>query len=108
MIIWMFEEIKGFMGRLNCHNQQEITEAIKKLIVDILGQLLMVLGVATKRMKQNRLGRRFQCSSDQKADIFKSNLEEEYGSDRSNGNFADLIKSGGSTGHFVEQASHKP
>ena len=108
MIISMFEKVKSFIERLSVYVQQDITTPLRQIIVETLAQLLVVLGVATKRMKQNRLGRRFQCSSDQKADMFKSNLEEEYGSDRSNGKFADLIKSGGSTDHFVEQASHKP
>ena len=53
----MFEEMKGFIGRLDVHNQAEITEALKKIIVEILAQLLVVLGVATKWMKQSRLSK---------------------------------------------------
>ena len=41
---------------------------LKKIIVDILGQLLVVLGVATKWMKQNQLGKGFQSLSDKTAD----------------------------------------
>ena len=63
----MFEELKGFIGRLNVLNQQEITEPLKKIIVDILGQLLMVLRVFTKRMKQSKIGKNFPCSSDKMA-----------------------------------------
>lgn len=53
----MFEEMKGFIGRLDVHSQVEITEALKKIIVEILAQLLVVLGVATKWMKQSRLSK---------------------------------------------------
>ena len=43
MIIEMFEELKGFIGRLGVHNREEITESLKKVIVKILAQLLVVL-----------------------------------------------------------------
>ena len=64
----MFEQLNGFIGRLNDYNRQEITESVKKILVDILGQLLVVLGVATKRMKQNRISKRSQCSLMKTAD----------------------------------------
>ena len=64
IVIGMFEELKGFIGRLDVHNQVEITEALKKNIVEILAQLLVVLGVATKWMKQSRLSKNTHCSSD--------------------------------------------
>ena len=64
----MFEHLNGFIGRLNDCDKQGITEPLKKIIVDILGQLLVVLGVATKRMKQNRIGKRSQCSFIKTAD----------------------------------------
>ena len=50
----MFEELKGFTGRLDVHNQEEITEPLQKVIVKTLAQLLVVLGVATKWIGQNR------------------------------------------------------
>ena len=54
MIIEMFEELKGFIGRLGVHNREEITESLKKVTVEILAQPLVVLGVATKWIKQGR------------------------------------------------------
>ena len=57
MIIDMFEKLKGFMGRLDVYVQHEITDHLKKIIVSILAQVLVVLGVATKWMKQSRLGK---------------------------------------------------
>ena len=64
----MFEELQGFIERLNDYNKQEITEPLKKTMVDILGQLLVVLGVFTKRMKQSKIGNSFPCSSDKTSD----------------------------------------
>ena len=62
MIIEMFEELKGFIGRLGVHNREEITESLKKVIVKILAQLLVVLGVATKWIKQSRPSKSLHCS----------------------------------------------
>ena len=59
MIIKMFEEIKGFVGRLDVYIKHKITDKLKGIIVDILAQVLVVLGVATKWTKQNRLGENF-------------------------------------------------
>ena len=64
----MFEEMKGFIGRLDVHSQVEITEALKKIIVEILAQLLVVLGVATKWIKQNGASKSSHCLPDNGAD----------------------------------------
>ena len=61
MIIDMFEKLKGFMGRLDVYVQHEITDNLKRIIVGILAQVLVVLGVATKWMKQSRLGKSSYC-----------------------------------------------
>ena len=58
MIIDMFEKLKGFMGRLEVYVQHKITDNLKKIIVGILAQVLVVLGVATKWMNQRRLGKK--------------------------------------------------
>ena len=47
MIIKMFEEIKGFFGRLDVYIKHKMTDKLKGIIVDILAQVLVVLGVAT-------------------------------------------------------------
>ena len=57
MIIDMFEEIKGFVGRLDVYIKHNITDKLKGIIVDILAQVLVVLGVATKWIKQDRLSK---------------------------------------------------
>ena len=59
MIIDMFEEIKGFVGRLDVYIQQNITDKLKGVIVDILAQVLVVLGVATKWINQKRRSESF-------------------------------------------------
>ena len=59
MIIKMFEEIKGFVGRLDVYIKHKITDKLKGIIVDILAQVLVVLGVAMKWTKQNRFGENF-------------------------------------------------
>ena len=70
MIFEMFEELKGFIGRLGVHNREEITESLKKVIVEILAQLLVVLGVATKWIKQSRPSKNSHCSLGSIADDF--------------------------------------
>ena len=62
MIVEMFEELKGFIGRLGVHNREEITELLKKVTVEILAQLLVVLGVATKWIKQSHPSKSLHCS----------------------------------------------
>ena len=52
MIIKMFEEIESFVGRLDVYIKHNITDKLKGIIVDILAQVLVVLGVATKWIKQ--------------------------------------------------------
>ena len=59
MIIKMFEEIKGFVGCLDVYIKHKITDKLKGIIVDILAQVLVVLGVATKWTKQNCFGENF-------------------------------------------------
>ena len=57
MIIWMFGKVKSFIERLSVYAQHEITTPLKKIIVETLAQLLVVLGVATKSMKRKRPGK---------------------------------------------------
>ena len=57
MIIDMFEKLKGFMGRLDVYIKQTITEKLKGIIVDVLAQVLVALGVATKWIKKTRLSK---------------------------------------------------
>ena len=68
MIIDMFEKLKGFMRRLDVYVQHEITDNLKRIIVGILAQVLVVLGVATKWMKQSRLGKSSYRLSEDLAD----------------------------------------
>ena len=68
MIIEMFEKLKGFMGRLDVYIKQNITEKLKGVIVDVLAQVLVVLGVATKRIKKTRFSKSIHYSLDSLAD----------------------------------------
>ena len=52
----MFGKVNSFIERLSVYIQQEITTPLRKIFVETLAQLLVVLGVATKSMKQNPLG----------------------------------------------------
>ena len=52
----MFRKVNSFIERLSVYIQQEITTPLRKIFVETLAQLLVVLGVATKSMKQNPLG----------------------------------------------------
>ena len=56
MIVDLFEELKGFIERLGVLNQQDISMPLKKIIIEILAQLLVTLAVTTKWMKQKRPG----------------------------------------------------
>ncbi|ETW79576.1 hypothetical protein HETIRDRAFT_322741 [Heterobasidion irregulare TC 32-1] len=54
IIVDLFEELKGFIERLGVLNQQDISMPLKKIIIEILAQLLVTLAVTTKWMKQKR------------------------------------------------------
>ena len=55
-IVDLFEELKGFIERRGVLNQQDISMPLKKIIIEILAQLLVTLAVTTKWMKQKRPG----------------------------------------------------
>ena len=50
----MFEYFHEFLARLEVHNKHEITDAVKKIIIEFLAQLLSIVGLATKLVKQGR------------------------------------------------------
>ena len=68
MIIEMFEKLKGFMGRLDFYIKQNVTEKLKGIIVDVLAQVLVVFGVATKWTKKTRFSKTIYYSLDSVAD----------------------------------------
>ena len=68
MIIEMFEKLKGFMGRLEFYIKQNVTEKLKGIIVDVLAQVLVVFGVATKWTKKTRFSKSIHYSLDSLAD----------------------------------------
>ena len=68
MIIEMFEKLKGFMGRLDFYIKQNVTEKLKGIIVDVLAQVLVVFGVATKWTKKTRFSKIIYYSLDSVAD----------------------------------------
>ena len=76
MIIEMFDDIKGFVERLDVYIKYNITDRLKGIVVDILAQVLVVLGVATKWITQNRLSKDFCCLLKNSADgMFKFNTQ---------------------------------
>ena len=68
MIIEVFEKLKGFMERLDVYIKQNITEKLEGIIVDVLAQVLVVLGVATKWIKNTRFSKIVHFSVDSVAD----------------------------------------
>ncbi|ETW83618.1 hypothetical protein HETIRDRAFT_102315 [Heterobasidion irregulare TC 32-1] len=64
-----FEELKHFTGRLDILNQVEISKPLKKFIIEILAQLLVVLGVATKWINQNSATKYFKALIGQNTEL---------------------------------------
>ena len=50
----MFEYFDEFLGRLEVHNKHKIIDPVKKIIIEFLAQLLSIIGLATKLIKQGR------------------------------------------------------
>ena len=70
MIIGLFEELRDPIGCLDVGVQQEITSHLKRFIVGVLAQLLVVLGVATKRRKQKWFSKSFHSTLDRSDGAF--------------------------------------
>ena len=51
----MFEYFDEFLGRLEVHNKHKITDPVKKIIIEFLAQLLSVIGLTTKLIKEGRM-----------------------------------------------------
>ena len=50
----MFEYFDEFLGRLEVHNKHKITDLVK-IIIEFLAQLLSVIGLTTKLIKEGRM-----------------------------------------------------
>ena len=50
----IFERIEGFFRRLEAYEEVSPTAAMTEIIVDILVEVLAILAIATKEIKQGR------------------------------------------------------
>jgi hypothetical protein len=55
-IIDMFQRLENFLHRLRVHLYHDITPPVREIVVEILAQLLLIIGLATKLMKEGRVG----------------------------------------------------
>lgn len=52
----MFQEMTTFLERFAVHLSQEISEPLKRIVIEILAQILKALGVVTKTIKKGQMG----------------------------------------------------
>ena len=55
----LFERIDSFFERLRVHTQISLTVEMTKVFVNIMAEVLYILSIATKEMKQTRAGELF-------------------------------------------------
>jgi hypothetical protein len=56
MLVYLFERISFFLKRLKSYTSVRLTPEMMELLANIMTQVLSVLALSTKVMKQNRLG----------------------------------------------------
>lgn len=71
-IIDMFEGLSDFLDRCKVLLKQEMKEPIRKITVEILAHLLLIFGLATKLIKEKRLGRFFKALIGKNTDVRKA------------------------------------
>jgi hypothetical protein len=54
VLVDLFERIEQFFKRLECYTEIRPTEAMTDIIVKIMVEVLCILAVATKEIKQSR------------------------------------------------------
>jgi hypothetical protein len=54
VLVDLFERIEHFFKRLECYTEIEPTDGMKDIIVKIMVEVLSVLAIATKEIKQSR------------------------------------------------------
>lgn len=52
----MLEEMQTFLGRFAVHLSWELTQPLREIIIEILGQLLVTIGVVIKTTRKGRIG----------------------------------------------------
>jgi uncharacterized FlaG/YvyC family protein len=53
-LIDLFDRIESFFERLETYIKVRLTEAMKNLIIKIMSEILGILAIATKEMRQGR------------------------------------------------------
>jgi hypothetical protein len=54
VLVDLFQHIEQFFKRLECHTEMRPTEAMTDIIVKIMVEVLSILAIATKAIKQSR------------------------------------------------------
>ncbi|KAI9460274.1 hypothetical protein F5148DRAFT_268232 [Russula earlei] len=60
MLVDLLERIHFFLQRLNCYTEVPLTKEFVELLGKIMAQLLLILALSTKEMKQSRIIRLFK------------------------------------------------
>jgi hypothetical protein len=55
VLVDLFERIEQFFKRLECHTEMRPTEAMTDIIVKIMVEVLSILAIAMKEIKQSRM-----------------------------------------------------
>ena len=58
-LIDIFERIETFFRRLEIYTEVPLTMGMKDIVIEIMVEVLAILGIATKEIKQGRMSKTF-------------------------------------------------
>ncbi len=61
VLIKLFDRIQGFFGRLNTYTEVPPTPAVMDVLAKIMAEVLSILAIATKGMKERRASGSILC-----------------------------------------------
>jgi hypothetical protein len=77
-LIDLFESIENFFKRLESYTKVPLTEAMACIIVDIMVEVLNILALATKSMKEGRKSAFFPGDNNCRLIYFRKISQEDY------------------------------
>ena len=77
MLVDIFVRIEGFFKRLETYTEVRPTEAMTDVTVRILIEVLSILAIATKRIKQGRSSKSIDVMNCSSLTLFRNILEED-------------------------------
>ena len=75
----LFERVQFFLKRLNCYTGIPITTEMTELLGKIMAQVVLILGLSVKLMRERRISESIHLAYPFVADLWLRNIFEETG-----------------------------